>query len=988
MKFHRLITFITLVLIIFYAAVPLSQVAAAQPANLQDAKLQVTVSEDPDFAGSANAVGLIITVANTSVTPADNVVVEDQLNPDLSWKADNAGCKISASGLLACSLGALPAGKALQVSVIGTMETPSCASISSSAKAFAANSPASTSGDVLVGPLAACYPLLKMVKTASAGEVSQGQPVSFTLSVTNSGGVSADSVVIHDVLPANTGLNWSIVAPVPTGCAIVAGELTCNVGSLAKATTFSVAVTSETSKVGCGRIHNTATVTSFNEPTTQLGDNTSSADILLKDCPAGPMLSIDKKPDAASVMAGTQLGFHITVTNSGGSAANNVVITDQLDPALTWQVDNTTACAINAASKLMTCSFASLAAGASTSVHVTATPDATICREVSNVASVEAGNFGKITSGTAAVTVDCPPTDVLNVKVIKIAENDAVEAGGLIQFTITVTNTSLVDAQDVVLSDVLPNGGGFDWTIDAPAPAECAIVANTLTCTYPTLAAGASQSVTVSSLANAGICGSVENIASVTAADEPKENLTDNTASAKVDVNCVGPHLMVVKMPDSPVISAKDPIGYTITVTNVGDSDANNVVVEDQLEQTLAWSETTSNGCTISGTQYLTCSFPTLEAGASATIKVTAITKDTTCTDITNTAYAQATGVGQVSSRAVVIVVSCTTGVNVKITKTAPRSGFTQGQYPVIFDMVVKNDSSQPATGVVLTDTLPTDTGLSWSIAAPVAGCSIAAGVLTCNFGTLAAAETRSVQITSPSLMVAATVKNTAKVSATNETDTPANKADNQSSASVLVSLGACLNLNVFGGMYSNTFENAMPGGIGIQNYATTVAPKGQKFLGEYASSSVGLTVTCLPQHTHLLISFDLYIIRSWDGNTIGPGPDHWKMELAGRPSPLIDTTFSNYSWSPQAYPANYPLGNYPYHTGAVALDALGYVYDKWAHDAIYHLSFIVPHTGDLATFKFTGYGLQPVSDESWGLDNITVVPVGMNEYFVPFWGH
>jgi uncharacterized repeat protein (TIGR01451 family) len=78
---------------------------------------------------------------------------------------------------------------------------------------------------------------------------------------------------------------------------------------------------------------------------------------------------------------------------------------------------------------------------------------------------------------------------------------------------------------------------------------------------------------------------------------------------------------------------------------------------------------------------------------------------------------------------------------------------------PIGFTLTVYNDGSGDAHGVTLTDTLPTNAGLSWSIASQGAGwngsCAIAAGKLTCGpvtvpAGTTQAASTFKVHITSP----------------------------------------------------------------------------------------------------------------------------------------------------------------------------------------------------------------------------------------------
>lgn len=44
-------------------------------------------------------------------------------------------------------------------------------------------------------------------------------------------------------------------------------------------------------------------------------------------------------------------------------------------------------------------------------------------------------------------------------------------------------------------------------------------------------------------------------------------------------------------------------------------------------------------------------------------------------------------------------------------------------------------------------------------------------------------------------------------------------------------------------------------------------SPSGQTFLGEFGNQSVTLTLNNLPSHGQLTVDFDLYLLRSWDGN-------------------------------------------------------------------------------------------------------------------------
>ena len=141
-----------------------------------------------------------------------------------------------------------------------------------------------------------------------------------------------------------------------------------------------------------------------------------------------------------------------------------------------------------------------------------------------------------------------------------------------------------------------------------------------------------------------------------------------------------------------------------------------------------------------------------------------------------------------------------------------------------------------------------------------------------------------------------------------------------------------------------------------------------RRFLGQFGNETVSLTLSNLPPHHEMTVSFDLFIINTWDGNWDTYGPDVWDVGVQNGPT-LLHTTFARYPDAPsQAFPDWYPGGQHPWGTGATEIDALGY-----GMDCVYHLSFTFPHTNNEVTFEFSGQGLQDIGDESWGLDNVSV---------------
>jgi uncharacterized repeat protein (TIGR01451 family) len=132
---------------------------------------------------------------------------------------------------------------------------------------------------------------------------------------------------------------------------------------------------------------------------------------------------------------------------------------------------------------------------------------------------------------------------------------------------------------------------------------------------------------------------------------------------------------------------------------------------------------------------------------------------------------------------------------SIHILKTPDAAQVNVGS-PIGFTMTVWNDGSGDAHGVKLSDTLPTNAGLSWTVAAQGTGwggsCVIAAGVLTCGpvtvpAGTTQSASTFTVHITSPTTgktggdcPATGVVNNTGSV-------TTSNDGNGDSSASVCV---------------------------------------------------------------------------------------------------------------------------------------------------------------------------------------------------------
>lgn len=110
-------------------------------------------------------------------------------------------------------------------------------------------------------------------------------------------------------------------------------------------------------------------------------------------------------------------------------------------------------------------------------------------------------------------------------------------------------------------------------------------------------------------------------------------------------------------------------------------------------------------------------------------------------------------------------------------------------------------------------------------------------------------------------------------------------------------------------------------------------------------------------------LKFDLYAIDSWDGNAAMNGPDLFEVFING--TNLFSHTFSNHTPG-QTYPLAPTVG--PVDLG----------FNSYDTDTIYR-GIVIPFSVGSATelvIKWRSDGLQGLSDESWGIDNVSVSQV------------
>ena len=209
-------------------------------------------------------------------------------------------------------------------------------------------------------------PDVVVTKTAPKDTIDAGDTASFTITVTNNGPGIAKNVTLNDPLPAD--IAWQDDS---ADCSITNGTLSCQFGDLDPEESRTVHVSGTTDAQDCGVLLNTATVSASNEPQEKPGNNTDSADITVL-CPS-PQHHEDRRRSVRERGRHGRLHDHRDEQRPRHGqergrerhAAHGTV-------ASSWSIDGGTGaqnCSIT--NGVLTCTFPSIAAGASVTVHLT-----------------------------------------------------------------------------------------------------------------------------------------------------------------------------------------------------------------------------------------------------------------------------------------------------------------------------------------------------------------------------------------------------------------------------------------------------------------------------------------------------------------------------------------------------------------------------------------------------------------------------------------
>ena len=311
---------------------------------------------------------------------------------------------------------------------------------------------------------------------------------------------------------------------------------------------------------------------------------------------------LDKQVSSLIAQAGSPLTYSLKFANAGTTNATNSLITDTLPTGTTFvsaalNGSPATPVAINGQQYRFAVNSTGQAAGViagggSGILTITVAVNQPLDPAINTLT-----NLATLTTNETVPLNDSIATTILrpNTTIGKAASKTLLIPGDVVTYTLTVLNSGIITATNVTVNDPLPVVGYFTYvpnstTLNGTTVSPDPVSGNTLNLNTGSLAPGATATVTFRMFVGPGVpfpgVTTHDNAATVS------DTQTLGTRSSEVVTVSIStnPNLRVSKT-IAPVgtLAPGNLVTYTISLSNIGSGNANNVVVQDSIPTNMTY---------------------------------------------------------------------------------------------------------------------------------------------------------------------------------------------------------------------------------------------------------------------------------------------------------------------------------------------------------------------------------------------------------------
>jgi len=330
---------------------------------------------------------------------------------------------------------------------------------------------------------------LAIAKSGTPNPVTEGQNITYTVTVTNNGPGDASSVSMVDTLDGL--LAYVSATPSQGSCTEATGVVTCSLGAITNGAGATVTIVAATPDVPESTVATNSATVSGVETDPDLTNNSVTVDTTI--VPAGPVLAdlAITKADAPDpvISGGPQLSYSIAVVNNGPGDATNVAVTDTLPAGVDFVSANATVGTCAHDTGVVTCDIGALANGAGSDITIVVSPPlvetATDITNTVTVSATEEDPTPGNNSATTTTTVN-PPEASMSISISSTPAEPLINEQ--ITYTVTVSNAGPSNDTGVVVTLDLPLG--VTLVSVTPDQGSCTVGKDTITCTLGDVGTG------------------------------------------------------------------------------------------------------------------------------------------------------------------------------------------------------------------------------------------------------------------------------------------------------------------------------------------------------------------------------------------------------------------------------------------------------------------------------------------------------------------
>ncbi|MCC3486382.1 DUF4347 domain-containing protein [Microcoleus sp. PH2017_14_LAR_D_A] len=779
-----------------------------------------TIKSGPQFIKTgAGSITYTITTTNKGTSPAEQVLVQDELPPELvPVGGANPIRQISGGGLYSSTTRNVTWPKipvlGVNQSVTYTLSVALPPSLNpGSSLTNTAFSSASTfdpdlsnnDGSTFIGQQQTTIsPTVADLVTTKSGPVTSvaGSTITYTLTTANLGPDPALNATITDsIVPGLTGVSASdngtynpatgiVTFPVLTSLAI-STTVNRTISFVAPPTLTSISNTARSSSETPDPFPRT------NDGSTTNKDGTpTNSTVVTTITPSADVVTIKSGPTGA--LPGTPVSYRITTVNNGPSQAEAVTIADSIIPGLTG-VTASDGGTYNAVTGIVSFPAVAIASGVTVNRTIGFVPPVALPSIKNTATSSSAtpdptpGNNNGTNPESSVSTTLGAIADVVTTK----SGPTATTAGRTISYTIATANIGPSQADGVTITDsIVPGLTGVTASDGGTYNPVTGIV------TFPgiALASGASVNRTIGFVAP-GILTSIRNTARSSSTTPDPIGTNNDGSTTNQDGTPTNSSVATSITPSADVVTTKSgstlaipgaTVSYTIATANNGPSPAEGVTITDSIIPGLTGITVSDGGTYNAATGIVTFPGISIASGVSVTRTIGFIAP-TTLTSVKNTAKSTSTtpdpapGNNDGTSPNATVSTSIGAVADVVTRKSGPASA--NPGTTVSYTISTANNGPSQAEGVTITDSIIP--GLTGVTASDGGTYNAATGVVS--FPAIAIANgitvNRTIGFVAPTTLTS--VKNTAKSTSTTLDPTPGNNDGSDPTATVSTTLGA-----------------------------------------------------------------------------------------------------------------------------------------------------------------------------------------------------